>query len=174
MRHRSSIEHLFPSHDQGGYMDQLTLLQGEIDSRHWSPPEDFDYESMQQSIEAISDIETGVQYWIGDALIFAEKRFGDQYLQFIPEDKAETWRQYKWVCERVNLAMRRQMKSFAHARSIAKLDYADQQKLAKEINLKEITSRDLQKEVRKRNYSNKKQQEFPTDRFRIIYYINRS
>ncbi len=102
------------------------LLPGDLSETHWQPPVLFNMSEMESAILALDAFETGLQYYIGDACIFARDHYGDKWTQIIPEHKADTWRQYMYVCERVSYETRKRLPSYSHARAVASLPPEDQ------------------------------------------------
>lgn len=147
----------------------LELLSGTLTPIHWSPNA-MDMEHFQDAIRVLETMESAHQYWIGDALLFAKKHYGEEYAQLIPEGKAETWRGYEWVCSRVPIEIRKQIASFTHARVMARLTLERQRALLSEVNMKGISTRDLSEEVRKITRSGSASSgDLPDSKFRIIY-----
>lgn len=72
--------------------------------------------------------EQGIQWWIGDWMVYGEQRYGEQYVQAVNATglALATIKQYQWVCERVPVKNRRSNLSFSHHREVADLP-ADQQ-----------------------------------------------
>lgn len=128
-------------------MSQLSLFEGDVSEFHWQPPAKFSHDELDDALKALQAMEEGHQYWIGDALLFAQSKLGEDFAQLIPEGKEETWRVYMWVCENVCPAIRKGLAGYTHARLIAKLSHEDQEGLIKQ-DIKKITSRDLDKKVK--------------------------
>jgi hypothetical protein len=78
---------------------------------------------MQNSLSNLERIESGHQYWIGDALLFARDKFGESFAQMVPAGKEETWKQYMWVASRVPNQIRDLLPTYTHARVLASLDF---------------------------------------------------
>lgn len=150
--------------------NDISILAGEISPIHWHPESDIDFERFADACHALQQIESGHQYWIGDALIYGKEKYGEEYAQAIPDGKADTWRQYEWVCSRVPVEIRKHLTGYAQARIMARLTLERQQALVRECKPLALTSRALADEVRKitrlQANSNAK---FPSGQFRIIY-----
>lgn len=72
----------------------------------------------------LKDVETAVQFWIGDWLLYGEKTYGKvQYLQAIAETGLDyqTLRDYKWVAGSVPVECRKKTLGFHHHREVASL-----------------------------------------------------
>lgn len=93
------------------------LVQGELSFEDWS--------GIGAWLEAA---EQGIQWWIGDWMVYGESRYGDQYVQALESTgwAIATIRQYQWVCEKVPRQNRRSDLSFFHHRAVAELDAKDQ------------------------------------------------
>ena len=130
-------------------MTTPSILSGKLDAYHWQPPVKYKPADMQDALSVLESIEVGHQYWIGDALIFAKDKFGEEFTQMIPEGKEETWRQYLWVCERVCPAIRRCLAGYTHARLIARVSHEEQEDLVA-TGIKGMTSRELDQKVKER------------------------
>ena len=69
-------------------------------------------------------VEHGIQWCIGDWLVYGEEKFGEQASQAIDATgwAITTLAQYRWVCQRVPRDIRRPELSFFHHREVADLD----------------------------------------------------
>jgi len=93
---------------------------------HVTKPLTFeDWSAMLAWLEAV---EVGVQWWIGDAMIYGEQVFGEMYSQALSATgwQLKTIEQYRWVCSKVPFRNRRSDLSFFHHREVADLQ-EDQQ-----------------------------------------------
>lgn len=80
----------------------------------------FSFKEAEAIAATLERMSGAVQFWIGDFLNIAEKSFGEDYTQLVPAgDAKETWRKYKWVCERVLPKYRREALSFTHHEIVA-------------------------------------------------------
>lgn len=134
-------------------MSELSILSGDVDEYHWTPPSKFDQMDMQDALNMLGTFEDCYQYYIGDGLLFAKEHYGELFSQLIPEDKVETWRQYLWVCEKVEPQIRRGLSCYSQAKLIAKLSYDDQVDIVKS-GARDMTCRDLEQRVKARTKSN--------------------
>lgn len=81
------------------------------------------WDNAQIVVNTLIRMEKAIQWWIGDFLTHMEMEFHDKYLQFVPEGlSVDTWRQYKWVSERIPANYRRKHLSWSHHRVVAKFD----------------------------------------------------
>lgn len=81
----------------------------------------MDLEEAGQFVLGLDSMESGLAYWVGDLLNALEALHGEAYSQVIPENKAHTWMNYKWVSERVKPTTRRSSLSWSHHQAIASL-----------------------------------------------------
>lgn len=81
------------------------------------------WKSAEIVADTLTRMDKTIAWWVGDFLNYAEKEYEDKYLQFVPDgNKADTWRQYKWVSERIPIDYRRPELSWSHHRVVAKLE----------------------------------------------------
>lgn len=66
------------------------------------------------------------QFWIGDALIYAEKHYGEDYAQFVDPHYAEQHRGPMWVCKQIEPRRRRANLSYSLHKEVAALDKREQ------------------------------------------------
>jgi len=102
-----------------------------------------------QLSDTLNRMEEAAQWWIGDFLIITEKEFGEKYAQLVPEGKSQdTWRKYKWVCERAGPGIRVEGLSFSHHEKVAKLTEEEQRQWLAEAKDKGLSVSDLVKAIR--------------------------
>ena len=77
------------------------------------------WDEAQAFTASIDDLESGLQFGIGDWLEYCEQTFGENYAQLIPEGKESSWLVYKWVASRVK--NRSGKLSWTHHRVVAGL-----------------------------------------------------
>lgn len=105
------------------------LFPGQVSPVGYEPAIDS-FDAAGRIADILAGIEDGHQLWIGDFLIWARAEYGEDYTQLIPEGKADTWRQYLWVAERVPMAIREKIGGYTRCRTIARLSLEDQQAIA--------------------------------------------
>jgi len=74
-----------------------------------------------QIADQMAAMESGIQWWVGDLLNAMESLHGEVYAQVVPDGKADTWRNYKWVSDRVKMNTRRGSLSWSHHQAVASL-----------------------------------------------------
>lgn len=85
------------------------------------------YQQAEKVAYTLDRMSGSVQFWVGDFMIIAEKEFGEEFAQLVPEGESrETWRKYKWVCERVSPDVRRVELTFSHHEIVAKMEPEEQ------------------------------------------------
>ena len=126
-------------------MKDIISLSSEISATHCAPRRMSTLSDISSSMLSLETIEGGHQYWIGDLLNFAEEKFGEAYANLVAPDRAEAWRQYKWVCRRVPRAIRDGVWGYSYARWLAPLSATKQKEIIKEnpekISVKEFRLR---------------------------------
>jgi hypothetical protein len=81
------------------------------------------YEQWQGILENLYALESGVQWWIGDALNYGEKSYGETYTQAMETTKLayDTLAQYKWVASEYQFCDRSQL-SWTHHMRVAAIE----------------------------------------------------
>lgn len=76
----------------------------------------------------LEQIEKGIQWWIGDWMVYGEERFGEEAAQAVDATgwSIATLSQYRWVCQSVPRRNRRADLSFFHHREVAHLPPPEQ------------------------------------------------
>ena len=102
----------------------MNLVQSngvKLESTSLSLTRRMDLEEAGQFVLGLDSMESGLAYWVGDLLNALEAIHGEAYSQVIPENKAHTWMNYKWVSERVKPTTRRASLSWSHHQQVASL-----------------------------------------------------
>lgn len=86
------------------------------------------FDEWAQLGHALRVMEKGIQFAIGDFLLYGEERFSERASQIID---AEMWSEstvkvYRWVSERVPLQNRRMDLSYSHHQAVASLAHSEQ------------------------------------------------
>lgn len=105
---------------------QLLPVGGELSATAYKPPASFDYDDFERAVGVFDAIEDGHQCWIGDALRAAREHLGEDFDQLVPEEKADTWKQYIYVTDRVDLDIRKRCSQYSKMRVIASLSRDEQ------------------------------------------------
>jgi hypothetical protein len=89
------------------------------------------FEEVQYALDHASMLGDTVRWWIGDLLLYAEGRFGEEYAQLLDglrvSERQST--KYRWVAESVGHSLRRENLSFSHHELVAALPPPDQERL---------------------------------------------
>ena len=104
-------------------------------------------------ITSLRGVETAVRWWIGDALSYGERRWGERYAQAV--DAAEVLplsvdsvRNCQWVAEQCEFGRRRPKLSWSHHREVAALDPTEQDALLDAAERDSWSRNELRKAVR--------------------------
>lgn len=94
-------------------------------------PKHFGEEEFADLFAALGGMARGHQWWIGDALVAAERALGEEYAQIAEALGLEphTLTNYRWVADSVVPSRRREDLSFSHHAEVARLTN-DQQRAA--------------------------------------------
>jgi N6-adenosine-specific RNA methylase IME4 len=131
------------------------------------------FEEWQKAGEFIKQVERASQWWIGDWLNASEKDWGERYLEALKEtDSAyQTLANYKWVAAAIPLSVRTEKLSWNVHLQIAHMPAEHRAKAIKQAEKEGWTVREARRQVRmlKANSIDRKEQEFPSGKYRVIY-----
>jgi hypothetical protein len=84
-------------------------------------PVEMGYEEWRSTLLAVARIGKASQWWIGDALLHGENRFGEQFAQAASETgySEESLRGFLWVASRIPPSVRRPTLSWSHHQVVA-------------------------------------------------------
>lgn len=82
-------------------------------------------------MQTLMQMGQSVAWWIGDAVLFGERKFGEKASQVFDAYGAETIRKYAWVAESIPPSRRSEDLSFTHHQVVASLSPAGQEKWIK-------------------------------------------
>lgn len=85
------------------------------------------YDDWHVAIDQLQQIESGVQFWLGDMLNYGEHAYGEKYAQAVDETQADAWRQYAYVAGNIQISRRRNNLSFSVHSEVARLPTAKDQ-----------------------------------------------
>jgi len=91
--------------------------------------EDAPYEVVQDTYRRLVTLGNRVQWWIGDTLRFAERRYGETYAQMLNETTYSygALANMKWVAGAIDVHARRDRLSFDHHATVAALPPDEQE-----------------------------------------------
>lgn len=103
--------------------------------------------------EFIRRSEESVHFWIGDWLLFGEKKYGETFSQAMDATKYnyQTLATDKWVSSRVPLSCRHENLSWDHHRAVAALEPEVQKEFLDQAEEKEMGREQLRQAVRQYN-----------------------
>lgn len=103
-------------------------------------------------IERLTRQQKRIEWAIGDALNFAEHRYGDTYTAWVQETglSENTLATIKWVASKVESSRRREDVGWSHHREVAPLPPAEQDALLERAANKGMTRWELRRAVRQR------------------------
>ena len=96
-------------------------------------PDGTSFEDVERMLNAMKGIRNCTLWWIGDALLYAERAFGEKYAQLLDAADFEysTLRNVCYVTTNVAPAVRRKELTFWHHQEVAPLPQDDQKKFLK-------------------------------------------
>ena len=77
-----------------------------------------------QLMDTLGCIEDANAWWIGAGLNQGEKIYGELYAQALDESKAKSWRNYKWVENKIKVSSRLDI-PWSHHQEAARLEDAN-------------------------------------------------
>jgi hypothetical protein len=112
-------------------------------------PQDLTTEQLLETLKAIFAIDSGRLWWLGDTLLFNEKRkWGEMYDE--PEKIGfayQTAADAVWVAREFPFSRRRENLSWTHHRAVTSLDSADADRLLDEAVTNKWSVRELREQV---------------------------
>lgn len=135
---------------EGGAVNDIAL-PGEVTTTGLVLPESLSFEDWDAIGKRLSQVASGVQWWIGDWLNYGERRYGEMYAQaeVITERENQTLRNYKWVSANVEMSVRTDNLSWNHHLQVAALPPETQRDLLARADAESWTSRDTKKAARR-------------------------
>lgn len=102
----------------------------ELGDRHLKFRDDTPFEVWEAVFKRLKSAEQSVQWWIGDALRFGERRYGEMYSQALEEtDYAyQSLRDAAWVSSKIEVSRRRDNLPWSHHREVAPLSPEEQER----------------------------------------------
>ncbi len=107
-----------------------TQLYVEYGERHLAFRDDTPYPVWAEVVKWLRKAEKSIQWWIGDALRFGERRYGETYAQALEETDYEygSLANMAYVAGKVEVSRRRENLSFAHHQVVAPLPPEEQER----------------------------------------------
>lgn len=89
-------------------------------------------------------------FWIGDALVYAQKTFPEQWAQVLDKHAVDIYRGAMWVCREIPVNRRRPDLSFSHHKIVAGIEgEAEQDRWLDLAVVNDWTTRELGEEIKK-------------------------
>lgn len=92
---------------------------------------DVSFDEWADILGSLKMVKGAVHFWIGDALNFGERKFGEQYSQALDglDYEYQTLQNDKWISNKVKGSRRRETLTFSHHQEVADLAPEDQDKM---------------------------------------------
>ncbi|MHB8731757.1 MAG: DUF1016 N-terminal domain-containing protein [bacterium] len=87
------------------------------------------YEDWCHVVAGLGAVEGAVQWWLGDALNFGARAYGEKYAQAVDETQAHTWAQYAWVASRFETSTRVEIVPWTVHRDLAGVEDAQERRV---------------------------------------------
>ena len=103
-------------------------LPGRLMETGYRLPATLSFDDWRRAGQALQLMHQSVMWWVGDWLVFGEKKWGEMYTQALDDTNYEyqALRDAKWVCSQIELSRRRDNLTFSHHREVAPLEPPDQ------------------------------------------------
>jgi hypothetical protein len=129
-----------------------TLASGavEVSETGWRPNRELDYDEWVAVGRDLQRVGRAWQWWIGDWVLYGEKRYGDKYAEAIELTGMEyqTLRNVVSVSRAVELSRRRDNLSWSHHAEVASLDPARQEEWLDRADTEHLTVERLRSALR--------------------------
>jgi N6-adenosine-specific RNA methylase IME4 len=111
---------------------------------------DLQYDEWTVVGETLDRMQQGIQWWVGDWLLFGERAYGEQYAQAMDATKLDYGyvRNLQWVAGAFELSRRRDNLSWSHHKEVAQLEPAEQDYWLDTAISEKFSQRDLRKAIR--------------------------
>jgi hypothetical protein len=111
---------------------------------------DMSFEAFQEVFERLNYLAGAVNWWLGDLLLWGERKFGDSCYQVADPCEAQRLQKARWVAERVKPRQRRSELSWSHHRAVASLDDPrEQERWLNFAQVEGLRSGELEREMRR-------------------------
>lgn len=129
------------------------------------------FEQWQECGEFIRKAEGAVHFWIGDWLNYGESEWGEMYSQAIDATgyDYQTVRNDKWLSNKIDLSLRGDNLTQAHAKEIAALPEEEKTFWAEEIKKEKIPVRELKEKIKERKKALLPKPVIPDGVFSVLY-----
>jgi hypothetical protein len=110
------------------------VLRGRLTPTSYQPTARLGYDEWLDLVAVLGSMQSGCLWWIGDALLFGESKYGETFAQAEEATGLDpgTLSNVCAVCQRIEMPRRRVALSFAHHAEVAYLDERDADRLLDE------------------------------------------
>jgi hypothetical protein len=111
--------------------------------------EDLELDEFEVLLRTLGSMAKGHQWWVGDALVYGEGRYGPDVFQAAGDSGLEehTLVNWRWVASRVAPSRRRDDLSFTHHEAVARLDESQQEAMLETAATEKWSTRELREAV---------------------------
>ena len=133
-------------------------------------PKNISFDEWQEVGQKIIFCAQSCMWWLGDWWAYGENKYGERASQAVDIDLApNTLTDAGWVARKIESTRRRVNLSWSHHREVAALDPAEQDKLLKEAEEKNLTRCEVRKAARDLKTIKRDAEPLPTNKYRVIY-----
>jgi hypothetical protein len=136
--------------------DRGESLPGILGDDGYTLPPGLPFDRWVGIMSTLQQIDRSVKWWLGDALIYGERTYGEQAADAYPDAFSKkivsesAMRQAMWVSEKFPPDTRVSALSWTHHRAVAELPPADRSELLQTAERERLSTRDLIDRVRDR------------------------
>lgn len=121
---------MIPQAEQLSKRQQVNTLTlpGKLTLTSLQLQEGLSFDTWQSIVEQLSVMERSVQWWLGDALNYGERVYGEKYTQALDSTHYEyqSLANFKWVASKVEFSLRKENLSFGHHNIVAAMPASEQ------------------------------------------------
>lgn len=127
----------------------LTGRGVESSPTHLKVVDDIPFDQYAKLLERAGAIGDAAKWWIGDLLLFGERRYGHEYAQVLGDARISERQssRYRYVAERVRPSRRRENLSFSHHEEVAPLEPPQQRTLLARAEKEGWSHRELREAI---------------------------
>jgi N6-adenosine-specific RNA methylase IME4 len=149
----------------------LLSIPGNVTPISLELPDSLSYEGWKAVGDTLRYVAGAVQWWLGDWILFGERKYGEMYSQALEatEYEYQTLRDATWVADQFEMSRRRDNVSWSHHREVASLEPAEQDEWLDRTQDEGWTHKELRTEVQKAKRRAAPTPSLPTGTFDVIY-----
>lgn len=116
----------------------------------WKPKYELEFDEWCKAMNTIITIGNSVNWWVGDAILYGERRFGEMYAQAIEVTGWDYQRlaNCKWVCSKVPPSVRNEKLKWTYHTYVAHLHPDQQEHWLSLAEIHQWTSRELKQAIK--------------------------